>query len=107
MLAAINIHSLPALDLRAPTMILRNWHHHFLVSGAWLMLLAPTASLIADDAKAIEAALLRAGENMAQLQRALAQVPAEHQVAMRFLVANMPAADLKTLSAEFLLENVR
>ena len=57
----------------------------------------------ADDvSKAVEAALGRAAENKPQIQRALAEAPAEQQEAMRFLVTHMPERDLKELKAEFL-----
>jgi hypothetical protein len=52
-------------------------------------------------------ALGRAGDNKPQIEEALAKVPAAHNEAMQFLVANMPDQDLKKLSAKFLLENVR
>lgn len=50
-------------------------------------------------------ALLRAGGNRAELERALAEVPEARRDGMRFLVAHMPKRDLEGLSAEFLLEN--
>ncbi len=51
-------------------------------------------------------ALETAGENRAELERALAEVPAERRRAMRYLIAYMPRRDLTGLDAEFLLENV-
>jgi predicted esterase len=50
-------------------------------------------------------ALEQAGDNKAELLSALDKVPVEQKEAMEFLVVNMPDCDLKTLSAEFLLEN--
>jgi predicted esterase len=58
------------------------------------------------DAAAIRGALERAGENRGQLERALRETPAEQQPGMRFLVAHMPASDLRRLTADYLLENV-
>lgn len=55
----------------------------------------------------LESGLKRAGANVAELERALQDVPSEHLGAMRFLIANMPDRDLTSLTAEFLIENVR
>jgi predicted peptidase len=53
----------------------------------------------------VEPALSKAGDNRAELEKALAGVPMEQRKGMAFLVANMPEADLKSLKAEFLLTN--
>src|SRR5262245_55549545 len=53
------------------------------------------------------AALDRAGDNRAQLAAALEKAPAAERPAMEFLIANLPDRDLKSLSADFLLENSR
>ena len=50
--------------------------------------------------------LARAGANRVELERALRDTPAAQLEGMRFLVENMPVADLRTLSSTFLLENV-
>ncbi|MDG2222373.1 MAG: transglutaminase domain-containing protein [Rubripirellula sp.] len=55
----------------------------------------------------LEAGLGRAGGNRGELERALNDVPGEQLGAMRFLIANMPDRDLKSLTADFLLKNVR
>src|SRR5690606_1813813 len=52
------------------------------------------------------AALERAGENRAELERALREVSYAPRDGMEFLIANMPAPDLESLTADFLLENV-
>lgn len=52
-------------------------------------------------------ALAAAGENRPAVEAALAQAPADQREGMAFLVANMPESDLRSLSTEFLLENVR
>ncbi len=54
----------------------------------------------------VEAALSQAGGNRAELEKALNATAATERRGMAFLVANMPAADLRSLSAEFLLQNV-
>ncbi|MCP4834871.1 MAG: hypothetical protein GY895_08910 [Phycisphaera sp.] len=71
-----------------------------------LLVLLPTSSAIADDAR-LEAALLRAGSNAPSIQRAIDTVPDEQRDAMKWLVARMPADDLRTLDADFLVENCR
>ncbi len=53
-----------------------------------------------------EARLELAGTNRAELVRAFLEAPAPRREGLRFLVENMPAADLKTLSAAFLLEHL-
>jgi hypothetical protein len=55
---------------------------------------------------AIEQALETAGTNRPQIQQALDQVPTAQRKGMIFLVENMPAADLETLKADYLLQNV-
>ena len=55
---------------------------------------------------AIEQALETAGTNRPQIQQALDQVPAAQRKGMIFLVENMPAPDLETLKADYLLNNV-
>jgi hypothetical protein len=59
-----------------------------------------------DDA-ALQQALGEAGSNRLQLEEALEKTPPDEKPGMRFLIENMPARDLKTLSADFLLENSR
>ncbi len=51
-------------------------------------------------------ALVRAGDNRAELQKALAGVPRDQRPGMAFLIANMPEHDLRALKADFLLTNV-
>ena len=54
----------------------------------------------------VEQALKKAGKNREELEKALTKSPEEQRKAMAFLVANMPDHDLKSLHADFLLENV-
>ena len=54
----------------------------------------------------VEQALKKAGDNHDELQNALTKTPEEARKGMAFLVANMPDRDLKSLHADFLLENV-
>ena len=72
-------------------------------------LLSASELLLADAAtpdSLLDAALNSAGDNASEIRRALDEVPSEQAKAMRFLVQNMPEHDLKSLTAEFLLENV-
>ena len=57
--------------------------------------------------QAIESQLKIADGNRAELQKALDDAPEEHRQAIRFLVGNMVPQDLRSVSAEFLLEDVR
>lgn len=51
--------------------------------------------------------LERAGANRAELKKALADVPGEQHASMTFLIRHMPERDLTSLSADYLLRNVR
>jgi predicted esterase len=55
---------------------------------------------------AIEKALDRAEKNRTELEKALNEAPADQRKGMEFLVANMPDSDLRSLKADFLLENL-
>ena len=59
------------------------------------------------ESELVSAALSRAGENKAQLRLALDSTPMEHRQGMEFLISNMPDRDLKSLTSEFLVEEVR
>ena len=75
---------------------------------------APANSTVATSAMtlkinlkdALATALATAGANRAQIELALAQVPQNQRAGLEFLIANMPAPDLQTLSAKFLLDHV-
>lgn len=64
----------------------------------------PPARWWADD---VDRALASSGANRPELEKALAETPADQRPGMAFLIANMPDGDLKSLKAEFLLTNVR
>jgi predicted esterase len=53
----------------------------------------------------VEAALVRADKNRAEMEKALNLTPAQQRNGMAFLIANMPEYDLRSLKADFLLEN--
>ncbi|HYV38713.1 MAG TPA: transglutaminase domain-containing protein [Gemmataceae bacterium] len=54
----------------------------------------------------VEQALTRAKANNAEIVKALNGAPAEQRKGMAFIVANMPDPDLRSLKADFLLENL-
>ncbi|MBN2280690.1 MAG: lipoprotein [Candidatus Marinimicrobia bacterium] len=56
--------------------------------------------------KLLDRAFVKAGENASEMMTALAQTPMEQKEAMAFLISYMPEMDLKSLPADFLLENV-
>lgn len=56
--------------------------------------------------QAVERALAEAGASRKELEEALRRVPAAQREGMTFLIENMPAPDLRALSADYLLENV-
>jgi hypothetical protein len=53
----------------------------------------------------LDSALAKAGENKAELEKALINSPKEQKAGMAFLISYMPEVDLKSLSSDFLLEN--
>jgi transglutaminase-like putative cysteine protease len=55
---------------------------------------------------AVVVALSAAGDNRAEIERALTEVPPEQRASMEWLVAHMPAQDLATLDAAYLLAHV-
>ena len=60
-----------------------------------------------DLSSRVESALARANDNATQLRMALDDAPEEQREGVRFLVAYMPERDLRSLSRDFLLNNVR
>ncbi|MGO9923154.1 MAG: transglutaminase domain-containing protein [Isosphaeraceae bacterium] len=83
----------------------RNWRFHLVFLA--VVIASPVRNAAAGLPQPVQAALDRAGDNRGEIQRALRDAPAAHQAGMQFLVRYMPQQDLKSLSAEFLLENVR
>ncbi|MBM4020950.1 MAG: hypothetical protein FJ284_01670 [Planctomycetes bacterium] len=89
------------------------WHA---AAVAWLVAVMPvaTATVAADPAArpdlraAARARLAEAGDNRAELERALASAPDDDQRrGLEFLITHMPRRDLESLSAAYLLENSR
>ncbi len=54
----------------------------------------------------VEVALGKSGDNRGELAKALTQVPDAERAGLYFLLEHMPASDLKSLKAEFLLGNI-
>ncbi|MCE9610458.1 MAG: transglutaminase-like domain-containing protein [Chthoniobacter sp.] len=63
-------------------------------------------SLVAAAERTAESALAEAGDNRAELTKLLATVPEAQREGVRFLIANMPPDDLRSLTADYLRENV-
>lgn len=55
----------------------------------------------------IDRTIATAGDNAKELKKALKEVPRNEREGMAFLVSYMPERDAKSLSADFLLENVQ
>ncbi len=54
----------------------------------------------------IDRTIATAGDNVKELKKALKEVPRNEREGMAFLISYMPERDAKSLSADFLLENV-
>lgn len=79
----------------------------FLLCAVCLILSLVVRPACAQDIdKQIELQLVAAGDNRAEIERAIADVPDEQKESMRFLVAWMPENDLQKLTGAALLENV-
>lgn len=83
---------------------------------AWMLIGLPSYSAVAQpaiqaeskaQADPIEARYKLAGENRSELEQALKLVPKDQRAAVEFLILNMRKKDLQSLSADFLLDNVR
>lgn len=78
---------------------------YMLVLLMTVLLASATSMDAAEYSQAVEMALQRAGTNRPQLEAAMQRVRPERREGIEFLVVNMPARDLSSLSADFLLEN--
>jgi len=67
---------------------------------------AEAHALLPEYKAGVESVLKTAGENRAELAKALEEVPAAQSKAMQFLIAHMPESDAKQVKAELLLNNV-
>ena len=78
-----------------------------MIVAAVSLVIACTSAAHADkyDA-AIKFALEKAGDNATEIKAAIETISESRSEGMRFLIANMPARDLKSLSKDFLLDNV-
>jgi len=76
-----------------------------LVRSFLAVLLLALPATAADNS--IQDAIAKAGKNRAEIEKALADSPTDMKPGMEFLVANMPDADLASLKADFLLENLK
>lgn len=69
------------------------------------MLQLPTASDSTSRVDRLEASLLNAGQNRAQLEKALASVSADQRPDLVWLIEHMPKSDLISMNANALIEN--
>lgn len=58
-----------------------------------------------DSEQDVDLLLSSAGDNRIEIARILEEVPADQSSGVKWLLANMPAGDLKSVSADFILEN--
>ncbi|MBK1876069.1 transglutaminase domain-containing protein [Pelagicoccus mobilis] len=72
----------------------------------WVLCWLGSERCHARDLGELEAAFDRAGENGDSLRTAFEASGGEHREALRFLLENMPDADLVNLSGDYLLENI-
>jgi hypothetical protein len=70
------------------------------------LLMFGSFSLRAEESM-LETALTQAKANRKELEKALEGVSAEERIGMRFLIENMPESDLKNLTADYLISNVK
>jgi hypothetical protein len=68
---------------------------------------APSSSTPAESQPDLARSLERAGDNAAALKQAIDSIEPAYRADMEWLIATMPEIDLKALTAEFLLKNVR
>ena len=74
---------------------------------------SPRAMAVSDDGPttAVDVQLKRscqaAGDNSGEIRRAMVEAPPGQRAAMRWLIIRMPEEDLRTFTAERLLENSR
>ena len=84
--------------------------NHKSVFCGWIFVCLLSYSVIAQPAvqtDPLEARYELAGKNRTEIEQAIKQAPKEHRTAVEFLIQNMRQKDLQSLSAEFLLDNVR
>ena len=71
------------------------------------LIFATSLCIAAEPDPGIKSALGRAGKNRGEIQKALDQAPPEQRKGMQFLVRYMPVRDLRSLKADYLLENCK
>ena len=67
----------------------------------------PQSSTPVESQPDLARSLERAGDNVAELKRAIESIEPAYRADMEWLIATMPEIDLKALKAEFLVKNVR
>jgi len=90
-----------------------NWLGRLVVGGVCLAWLATCPAMAQEQERPslqerVATRLGEAGDNRGELERALAAAPdADERYGLEFLIAHMPAGDLQSLQAEYLLTNSR
>ena len=87
-----------------------NVNHVANIFCGWMLVCVSSYSVVAQPVAKVdpmEARYEMAGENRSELEQAVKSAPEDQRAAIEFLILNMPRKDLKSLSAEFLLDNVR
>ncbi|MFK7909537.1 MAG: transglutaminase family protein [Akkermansiaceae bacterium] len=83
------------------------WLTFTIIAWSPLSIAAKDLKISPEYQKQIERVLASAGANRAELVKALTEVPGDQTKGMQFLIAYMPESDSKSLTAKFLLENVK
>ena len=87
-----------------------------IVFCTWILIGLPSYPMVAQtvtqaepqvEVDPIEARYELAGENRAELEQAVKLAPKDQRAAVEFLILNMREKDLQSLSADFLLDNVK
>ncbi len=100
---------MPADLIRKPARLLKIVMKHRNLTIALIIVALNGFHAFGEDdlSKLVEEAFARASDNAVELRKALNDAPDDQKEGVRFLIAYMPDRDIKSLSAEFLLDNVR
>ncbi len=77
-----------------------------LFSGNAISQTKPSKTIVPWWSEAVELLLQQSGTNRSELEKTLNQATVSQHEGIQFLIENMPAKDLQSLSAEFLMDNL-